>query len=75
MDQEAREGEGGHSLRAGLATCAAANGATETVIMAQTGHKSTAMVRPYIPPWEPVPSECGIGGGPLREVGEARSVA
>jgi integrase len=38
----------GHSLRAGLATSAAANGATETVIMAQTGHKSTTMVRRYI---------------------------
>ena len=38
----------GHSLRAGLATSAAANGATETVIMAQTGHRSTAMVRRYI---------------------------
>lgn len=38
----------GHSLRAGLATAAAANGATESVIMAQTGHRSTAMVRRYI---------------------------
>ncbi|HTW09209.1 MAG TPA: site-specific integrase, partial [Acidimicrobiales bacterium] len=38
----------GHSLRAGLATSAAANGATESLIMAQTGHKSTAMVRRYI---------------------------
>jgi integrase len=38
----------GHSLRAGLATAAAANGATETMIMAQTGHRSTAMVRRYI---------------------------
>lgn len=42
------EGLSGHSLRAGLATAAAANGATETIIMAQTGHKSTAMVRRYI---------------------------
>lgn len=38
----------GHSLRAGLATSAAAAGATERAIMAQTGHRSTAMVRRYI---------------------------
>jgi len=38
----------GHSLRAGLATAAAQGGAPERVIMAQTGHKSTAMVRRYI---------------------------
>ena len=38
----------GHSLRAGLATSAAAAGASERSIMAQTGHKSTAMVRRYI---------------------------
>ena len=38
----------GHSLRAGLATQAAAAGASERVIMAQTGHKSEAMVRRYI---------------------------
>lgn len=38
----------GHSLRAGLATSAAAAGASERAIMAQTGHKSTAMVRRYI---------------------------
>ena len=31
----------GHSLRAGLATSAAAGGASERVIMAQTGHRST----------------------------------
>jgi integrase len=39
---------GGHSLRAGLATSAAQNGASETVIASQTGHRSTAMVRRYI---------------------------
>jgi len=39
---------GGHSLRAGLATAAAAAGKSERRIMAQTGHKSTAMVRRYI---------------------------
>ena len=44
----APDGLSGHSLRAGLATAAAANGATESVIMAQTGHRSTAMVRRYI---------------------------
>lgn len=38
----------GHSLRAGLATAAAANGATESLIMAQTGHKSASIVRRYI---------------------------
>lgn len=39
---------GGHSLRAGLATQAAMGGATERVIMKQTGHRSTEMVRRYI---------------------------
>jgi integrase len=39
---------GGHSLRAGLATSAAAGGASERVIMAQTGHRSVEMVRRYI---------------------------
>ena len=38
----------GHSLRAGLATSAAAAGASERAIMAQTGHKSLPMVRSYI---------------------------
>lgn len=38
----------GHSLRAGLATSAAAGGASERAIMAQTGHRSTDMVRRYI---------------------------
>ncbi len=38
----------GHSLRAGLATSAAAAGKTERAIMAQTGHKSLPMVRKYI---------------------------
>ncbi len=38
----------GHSLRAGLATGAAAAGASERVIMAQTGHRSADMVRRYI---------------------------
>jgi integrase len=38
----------GHSLRAGLATSAAAAGASERVIMSQTGHRSAEMVRRYI---------------------------
>jgi site-specific recombinase XerD len=38
----------GHSLRAGLATAAAAGGAPERAIMKQTGHRSLAMVRRYI---------------------------
>lgn len=38
----------GHSLRAGLATSAAMAGVSERVIMKQTGHKSTGMVRRYI---------------------------
>ena len=38
----------GHSLRAGLATSAAAAGASERAIMAQTGHRSLATVRRYI---------------------------
>jgi integrase len=39
---------GGHSLRAGLATSAAAAGVSERAIMNQTGHKSVTMVRKYI---------------------------
>ena len=42
------EAYAGHSLRAGLATAAAAAGVSERSIMAQTGHKSEAMVRKYI---------------------------
>jgi site-specific recombinase XerD len=38
----------GHSLRSGLATSAAAAGASERIIMAQTGHKSVEVVRRYI---------------------------
>ena len=38
----------GHSLRAGFATQAAANGATELLIMRQTGHRSLITVRRYI---------------------------
>lgn len=38
----------GHSLRAGLATAAAAAGVSERVIMNQTRHRSVMMVRRYI---------------------------
>jgi site-specific recombinase XerD len=38
----------GHSLRSGLATTAARNGASERTIMRQTGHRSVQMVRRYI---------------------------
>jgi site-specific recombinase XerD len=38
----------GHSLRAGLATAAAAAGVSERSIMAQTGHRSLATLRKYI---------------------------
>lgn len=38
----------GHSLRAGLATAAAAAGVEERVIASTTGHKGTAMLRRYI---------------------------
>jgi site-specific recombinase XerD len=38
----------GHSLRAGLATSAAAVGVPERVIANQTGHKGTAMLRRYV---------------------------
>jgi integrase len=38
----------GHSLRAGFATEAAAAGASERSIMAQTGHRSVTTVRQYI---------------------------
>lgn len=38
----------GHSLRAGLATSAAAAGVEERVIAKQTGHKSMAVLRKYI---------------------------
>ena len=38
----------GHSLRAGLATAAAAAGVSERAIMAQTGHRSLATLRKYL---------------------------
>jgi integrase len=38
----------GQSLRAGLATSAAAAGVPERVIAEQTGHRGTAMLRRYI---------------------------
>lgn len=38
----------GHSLRAGFTTTAAANGASERAIAAQTGHRSMEVLRRYI---------------------------
>jgi integrase len=38
----------GHSLRAGLATAAAAAGVQERVIAATTGHRSMTVLRRYI---------------------------
>ncbi len=38
----------GHSLRSGLATSAAAGGASERSIMEQTRHRSLKQVRKYI---------------------------
>jgi integrase len=38
----------GHSLRAGMATAAAENGASDRAIMARTGHKSSEMVTRYV---------------------------
>ncbi len=38
----------GHSLRAGLATSATINVASERSIMVQTGHRSLAILRRYI---------------------------
>lgn len=43
-----QSGYAGHSLRSGLVTSAAINGASEWSIMNQTGHRSVAMVRRYI---------------------------
>jgi integrase len=39
---------GGHSLRAGCATAAAANGASDLTIMGRTGHRSSGMVSRYV---------------------------
>ena len=44
------KGYSGHSLRAGLATEAAAKGVAEGDIMRQTGHKSAMTLRKYIRP-------------------------
>lgn len=42
------EGFSGHSLRAGFATTAAANGASERQIAHQTGHRSMDVLRGYV---------------------------
>jgi integrase len=41
---------GGHSLRAGCATAAAASGASDVAIMSRTGHRSAAMMGRYVRP-------------------------
>ncbi|MEN9646170.1 MAG: hypothetical protein RL238_2839 [Actinomycetota bacterium] len=41
-------GYSGHSLRAGFATTAAANGASERAIANQTGHRSMSVLRRYV---------------------------
>jgi integrase len=48
LDEKDLARYGAHSLRAGFATEAYQNGASELAIMRQTGHKSSAMVRRYI---------------------------
>jgi len=58
----------GHSLRAGLATSAAAGGAPERDIRQQTRHRSVAMVRRYIREGELFHKrKCGAVHGALRE--------
>lgn len=50
-DRAGLEGDySGHSLRAGFATAAAAAGASERAIMAQTRHESVTVMRAYIRP-------------------------
>ena len=49
----------GHSLRAGLATSAAAAGKSERAIMNQTAHQSLTTARRYYPGRQPVPRERG----------------
>ena len=45
---DARAKAVGHSLRAGFATTAAAAGASERAIAAQTGHRSMTVLRRYV---------------------------
>jgi integrase len=52
---------GSHSLRAGCATVAAENGASEAAIMRVTGHKTSAMVRKYIRPVTAFPAANPFG--------------
>jgi integrase len=41
-------GYGGHSLRAGMITAAAADGVPDSAIMARSGHKSVQTLKRYI---------------------------
>ncbi|MDB4988286.1 MAG: integrase family protein [Myxococcaceae bacterium] len=72
----------GHSLRAGFLTEARGNGAHDSAIMEQTGHKSLAMVHRYhrrTQRWDkPASSDCRAGvrllvqiGGPLCRIAYA----
>ena len=56
----------GRSLRAGLATSAAAGGASERAIVAQTGHRSADMVRRYVREANLFAADNGASLGGLR---------
>jgi integrase len=62
-------GLAGHSLRAGLATTASRNGASEASIMRQTGHRSVQMVRRYRRSSKR-PGRSGAGGMPRNATGK-----
>ena len=49
-DEDAAKSVAGHSLRAGYCTEAANAGVATHVIMAQTGHRSAAVLTRYIRP-------------------------
>lgn len=54
---------GAHSLRAGLATSAGIAGKSESAIMRQTGHRSVASVRRYVPVSRSEPENAAEGLG------------
>ena len=64
----------GHSLRAGLATAAAAAGVAASAIQAQTGHKSLAMLLPLYQARERVPRQRGGSNRPVSN-NRSRTVA
>ncbi len=51
-----------HSLRAGLVTAAAENGASEREIMRASGHKSVEVMRQYVRPVEAFPARNPLAG-------------